>query len=64
MNDENWRRYTMTAIVGLIAGIVTTFTGMTISNTSRIAAMENEQQNIRNTLTRIENKLDQAFQRK
>lgn len=58
MENPNWQKYTITAILGIIAGVMTTFTHTTIDNTSRIAALEATSQLTISSLGRIEAKLD------
>jgi hypothetical protein len=55
--SDNWPKYTITAILGLVVGLVTTFTNETISNTSRIAGLEVMQKRTLEVLDRIEVRL-------
>lgn len=57
---SSWPRYTLTGFIGLVAGLMTTYTSMTISNQSRIAALEAISQANTETLRRIEAKLDRV----
>ncbi len=53
-----WPRYTLTAFAGLVAGLMATYSSITISNQSRIAAVEAISQQNQDSLRRIETKLD------
>lgn len=55
----SWPRYTLTGFAGLVAGLMATYTSLTVQNQSRIAAIEAVQGQTTESLRRIEAKLDQ-----
>lgn len=63
MNDS-WPKYTLTAFAGLVAGLMATFTHMTISNAARVSALEADFRHVDVQLQRIEDKLDKINGRK
>ena len=58
MLTTEWAKYTVTAAIGVLAGLAATFANITISSQSRVAAIESHVLHLDKTLARIEGKID------
>jgi len=58
---ETWSRYTVTAILGIIGGVVVTFGHMTFDNAKEIAVTNERYETIIRRLEKIETKLGTQF---
>lgn len=58
----DWTRYTVTAVLGVIAGLVVTFGHITFDNAKQIAVTEERYETIMRRLDKIEAKLPLAKQ--
>ena len=63
MDSATWPKYTLTAMIGLIAGVITTFTSMTLQNSGDISALKAQNIVTTATLLRIEGKLTEIDNR-
>lgn len=61
---DTWPKYTITALLGVIAGIASVFGNITITSQSRIAALEVRAAEQVETMRRIELKIDKLTERK
>jgi len=54
LDHESAVKATYAAVIGIVAGLLTAFTSLTISNTSRVGSIEADMKWIREALARIE----------
>jgi hypothetical protein len=64
MGEGSWPKYTITAMLGVIAGVAGMFGNITITSQSRVAALEVRAAELSDTMRRIENKIDRLTDRK
>lgn len=59
---ETWQKYTITALLGCVAGLAAVYGNTTINNAYRLSSVEAYQASTVESLRRIELKVDQLSQ--